>query len=143
MSIVQSEWAAGRKQAPVSGTAGDVVAERYTFTASAALAANDIIELGNLPAFHTVVDATLISDNLAGTTLDVGLMSGSFGSPDQARTVGNELFAGAAINAVVRASKAAGLLLATTQADRSVGVKLLGAGMTAGQSITVILYTKQ
>lgn len=144
MAIVQSSWGAGLHQAPVSGEAGTVVAERYSFTITEDMSINDIVELAVLPAYHTVVDAILVSPALTTTTLDVGVMSGAVGSADQARTSGNELFAGAATGSVVRMSKADGFQIAPVEADRSIGVKVLVAGVTAaGQTIDLILFTKQ
>lgn len=146
MSIVQSSWGALRKQAPVSGEAGGVVAERYTFTVPAGLtlAAGDIIELAILPAYHTVLDATLIIDEAGTATFDVGIMSSIPGDTDQARTCGAQLFSGAADATTSRLALAGAFRLASTQGDRSIGVKVVGASVVgAGQIIDLILYTKQ
>lgn len=144
MALFQSKWGTGLKQAPVSGEAGGVVCERYSFTISADVAANDIIELGILPAYHTVVDAILIVDEAGTATYDVGIMSGVVGDPSASRTCGNELFAGAADASAVRMSKVAGFRIVPTGSDRSIGVKVLGAGITAAsQVIDLLLFTKQ
>lgn len=146
MAIVKSEWGALRKVAPVSCEAGTVKAERYTYTVAAGttLADGDIIELGILPAYHTVVDAILVLDEAGTATYDVGIMSGTVGSPDQARTSGNEFFAGAADAAVTRMTKAAGFRVTPVEADRSVGLKVVGAGITgAGQVLDLVLFFKQ
>ncbi len=144
MPITQSDWGAAFKQAPVSREAGGVVVEKYKFVVTKDLAVNDIIELAVLPAYHTVVDATLITDEVGTATFDVGVMSGTVASPDQARTCGNELFAGAADASVVRMTKAAGFRIVPIEGDRSIGVKILTAGITqAGQVIELLLYTKQ
>lgn len=144
MALVQSAWALGQKQAPVSREAGGVVCERYTFTVTSNLSAGDIIELGILPAYHTVVDAVLVVDEAGTATYDVGIMSGVVGDPSSSRTCGNEFFAGAADATTTRITKAAGLRLASSDSDRSVGVKVVGAGITAAnQVIDLILFTKQ
>lgn len=144
MAIKQSEWGQLRKQAPVSGEAGGVVAEKYKFVVTADLAANDIIELGVLPAYHTVVEAILVTDEIGTATFDVGIMSGTLGSPDQARTCGNELFAGVADASVVRLSKLSAFRIPPVEGDRAIGLKVLGAGITqAGQVIELVLFTKQ
>lgn len=144
MAIVKSDWGSLRKQAPVSGEAGGVVAEKYKFTVSADLAVNDIIELAVLPAYHTIVDAILITDETGTATFDVGIMSGILGSPDQARTCGNELFAGAADASVTRMTKPAGFRVTQIEGDRAIGVKVLTAGITqASQVIELVLFTKQ
>ncbi len=145
MALVQSAWALGQKQAPVSREAGGVVCERYTFTVTSNLAAGDIIELGILPAYHTVVDAVLVVGEAGTATYDVGIMSGVVGDPSSSRTCGNEFFAGAAdATTTTRITKAAGLRLASSDSDRSVGVKVVGAGIiAANQVIDLILFTKQ
>lgn len=144
MALVQSAWALGQKQAPVSREAGGVVCERYTFTVTSNLAAGDIIELGILPAYHTVVDAVLVVDEAGLATYDVGIMSGVVGDPSSSRTCGNEFFAAAADATTTRITNAAGLRLAPSGSDRSVGVKVVGAGITAAnQVIDLILFTKQ
>lgn len=144
MAIVQSPWGALRKQAPVSCEAGGVVAEKYKFVITGDLAANDIIELAVLPAYHTIVDAILIVDEAGTATYDVGIMSGVLGSPDQARTCGNELFAGAADASVTRMTKPSGFRITPIEGDRAIGVKVLGAGIAqASQVIELVLFTKQ
>lgn len=141
--IHQSPWGAGRLQAPVTGGAGVVMVEKFEFTLNKNLAAGDIIELGVLPAFATVVDATLIADSLgASVTMDVGLMSKEVGSTDVSRTSGNELFATAAAG-VVRMSAASGFKIAPTEGDRSVGVKASAAVTATGQKLMLVMYYKQ
>ena len=147
MALHQSDWATGRKQAPVSREARGVVVERFTFTVSDDLAANDIIELAVLPAYHFPVDAVMVTDAMGtGVTFDVGIMSGDVGEDDGARTSGDELFDGTNVEnaAVTRMSKADGFTLASANADRSIGLKVLGAGITAaGQEITLVLSYAQ
>jgi hypothetical protein len=147
MAIVQSAWGALKRQAPVSHEAGTVKAERFTYTVPTGLtlAAGDIIELAVLPAFHTVVDATLIVDEAGTATYDVGLMSSIPGDTTQSRTCGAELFSGAADASTSRMSLPGGFRIAPNVAnDRSIGVKVVGASVVgAGQVIDLILYTKQ
>lgn len=146
MSLFQSDWGAGRKMAPVSREAGTVKCERYTYTIPTGtnLADGDIIELGVLPAYHTVVEAILVADEIGTATIDVGIMSGKVGDPSASRTSGNEFFAGAADAAVTRMTKAAGFRVAPVEADRSVGLKVVGAGVTgAGQVVDLVLFFKQ
>lgn len=144
MAIVLSDWAIGRKQAPVSEEAGGVVAEKYTFKVLKDLALNDIIELAILPAYHTIVDAILIVDEVGTATFNVGIMSGTVGSTDPARTSGTELFIAATDNAVQRIVNPAGFRVLPIAADRGIGVKVLTAGIVqTGQVIELILFTKQ
>lgn len=143
MAIYQSEWGAGRKQAPVSGCAGVVVAEKYEFTIGKDLAATDIVELAVLPAYHSVVEAVLISDDLGGATLDVGIMSGAKGDTDPSRTSGNEFFTAAKSNDVVSMHNKAGYLVEPVEADRSIGLKVSQAVTASGQKVILVLFTKQ
>ena len=147
MAIVKSEWTKGRKQAPVSGEARNVVTERFDFTIGADMAANDIVELAVLPAYHFVVDAVLIlSAGLgAGRTVDVGIMSGDVGEEDNTRTSGNELYAAQDSAAAVasRMVKADGFLLAPGNKDRSIGVKVSDTVTAANQKVTLVLQYAQ
>lgn len=142
MSILQSDWGKLRKQAPVADCAGDVVAERFDFTVTAAIGTGDIVELGVLPAGHTVVDAVLITDDIGTATVDVGLMSGDVGSLDAARTCGNELFAAAADASVVRMSAAGGFRIAPADVHRSIGLKVSAAVVAASQKISLVVQYK-
>lgn len=139
MSIFQSDWAKIRRQAPTADCAGDVVAEKFDFTVTANLAIGDIIELGILPAGHTVVDAVLITDDLGAGTLDVGLMSGAVGSLDAARTSGNELFSAAADAGVVRLTQAGAFAIAKSDVHRSIGLKSSAAIAAASQKVSLVL----
>jgi hypothetical protein len=144
MAIVLSDWAIGRKQAPVSEEAGGVVAEKYTFKVLKDLAANDIIELAILPAYHTIVEAIFICDELGAATFNIGIMSGTVGSTDPARTSGTELFIAATDNVVAHTANPAAFRVLPIQADRGIGVKVLGAGIVqTGQVIELVLFTKQ
>lgn len=148
MAILQSSHAKGLKQTAVAAAAGLVVTEHFTYSASA-LAAGDIIELGVLPAGARLVDATLVVDDLDSNatptiTLDVGLMSGSVGSTDGARTCGAELFAAnadARTGGVARMSVRGGFRLAPVEADRSVGVKVTAAAATAQAGVVTLLLS--
>lgn len=144
MAIFQSAWGTGRKVAPTAGEAGVSVVEQFQFVVGDDLASTDVIELGILPAYHTVTDAVLITGDLgSGVTVDVGIMSGVPGNPDASRTSGNELFAAAANNSAVRMSKPSGFQIAPTEADRSIGVKVSGAVTASDQKILLVLTYKQ
>lgn len=148
MAIKQSAWAAGRKVAAVSGCAGEVVAQKFEFTVNEDLSIGDIVEIGVLPAEHDAADVIAIVDGMgAGVTADVGIMSGDYGDTDQARTSGNEFIAAAdvAADVVARMSAKGGFRLDSARKDRSIGVKIGGAGVTAsGQIITLeVLYRQK
>ena len=147
MTIKQSAWAAGRKVAAVSGCAGEVVSQKFEFTVNENLAIGDIVEIGVLPAEHDVADMVAVVDAMgAGVTVDVGIMSGDYGDTDQSRTSANEFFAGADVAAatVARMASATGFRLDSGRKDRSIGVKIGGAGVTAsGQVITLEVMYRQ
>lgn len=139
MSILQSDWGKLRKQTPYADCAGDVISERFDYTVVSAIGTGDILELGVLPAGHTVVDAVLITDDIGTATIDVGIMSGDVASTDPARTCGNELFAAAADASVVRMSAAGGFRIAPADVHRSIGLKVSAAVAAASQKISLVL----
>lgn len=140
MAIRASKFAQGTLPTVTADCAGDTVVNDYFFDITAAqIVANDIIDIGVLPAYHTVGDAILIVDDLDsnGTptiALDVGIMSGTPGDTASARTCGNELYAAdttARTGGASRMSKTAGFTIQATEADRSIGVKIQTAAATA------------
>lgn len=140
MAVIASKFSKGLLPFVTGDCAGDVVVNEYFVDVTAAqVVLNDIVDLGVLPAYHKVIDAILIPDDLDtnGTptlALDVGIMSGTPGDTVTARTCGNEFFAadiGARSGALARMSKAAGFTVQATEADRSIGVKFQAAAATA------------
>jgi len=140
---IQSEWALGRKQTPTSREAGVVVAQRFEVTIDTDLDEGDIVELAVLPAYHTVVDAILDTEEL-GVSLDVGIMSGAVGDPDGTRTCGDELFRNedASAEAVARPRESSAFTIAPADRDRSIGVKV-SSSVTAGKKIALTLLMVQ
>jgi hypothetical protein len=142
MATMLSDFAKRVRNTVNGDCAGDVVVNRfYVDLAAADLVLNNVIDLGILPAGHTVTDAILIPDDLdtgTGITLDVGIMSGTPGDGVSARTVGQELFTAstaAQTGAVTNLSQKTGFTIAASAADRSIGVKIAVAptGATAGR----------
>lgn len=132
MATIKQAAGVQRIPSPAPHKAGDVVKARFTFTASENItAADDIIEMGALPARAKLLGARLVAENLlAGDTLTVGFMSGSYGSQDPARTSGSEIFSAVAGNA---SEQSLGLVssegLSLSDDHRSIGLKL-------GQDVT-------
>lgn len=153
MALYRSDFAVGRAPTPYPDRAGNVVTVALEFTVPAGLAANDVIEMGPLPAYSTVVDATLDVDDLDtnGTptiSLDVGIVSGNAGENNGARTCGNEFFAAdttARAGGIARMSKSTGFRIAKTDADRGVGIKLAAGAATlaVGSKIRLLLQIVQ
>lgn len=148
MPTILSTFATSVSNTNSSARAGDVVANRFYVDLKAAdLVANNVIDLGILPAGHTVVDATLIADDMdtgAAMTIDVGLMSGTIGDNTSVRTVGQELFAGSTVaqgGTAARASAKTAFTITATGADRSIGAKIAvaPAGAVAGRLKLVVM----
>jgi hypothetical protein len=151
MAIILSQFATRQQRVIAGDCAGDLVVNRFFVDLKAAdLVANNVIDLGVLPAGHTIHGAQLIADDLdTGTaiTLDVGLMSGTVGTNDAARTVGQELFVAstAAQTGAVASTSTTKTALTITPVgnDRSIGVKIVAAptGATAGRlRLTVSMH---
>lgn len=152
MAVLQSDFAKGLCDLPVPECAGQVVANflKYSWPA-AGHAANDVIEMGAIPAGFRVVDMILHSDDLdtgVGLSLNVGVMTGAWQSQDQARTAGNEFFNAdtvAQAGGVSRMSLATGFNLAASGDDRSIGITVgaAAAGSQAGElRLTVLLASE-
>ena len=151
MATILSDYTKRVRMTVTSDGAGDLVVNPFFVDLKAAdLVANNVIDIGILPAGHTINGAILICDDLdTGTaiTLDAGLMSGTIGDAISARTVGQELFVastaaqtGAAVSAST--TKTAHTIPAAAF-DRSIGVKIVAAptGAVAGRlRLSVSMY---
>lgn len=150
MALHQSGWATGLIPVARPQTAHNTHAQLFIVDVPAAgFASGDILELGVLHAFASVIDAAVVGVSIAdAATVDVGIMSGEMGeltNPDNtARTVGAELFTGAALTGLVRMSKTDALLLQPLEKHRSIGVKF-NAAVTggAGKKIGLMLHFAQ
>jgi hypothetical protein len=140
MTIIESKFSSGQLGTVTGDCAGDVVVNDYFIDVTAAqIEADNIFDLGILPAYHTVVDAILIPGDLdtnasPALTLDVGIMSGTPGDTETARTCGAELFSASTAaqgGTATRASAATAFKIKATEADRSIGVKVVTDAATA------------
>lgn len=151
--LIQSDYATGKLPIIAPGASGAVTSQKFTHTLTTGqVVQTNILELGVLPAYCTVVDAVLqpadLDSNGSPTiTLDVGLMSGTVGDDDNTRTCGNEIFSadtGARTGAAARAGAAVPFAIAAADHDRSVGVKIAGAVATAaGGAVSLVLSIAQ
>lgn len=150
MALIQSEWATRQRNTATADCAGEEVAQMFEVKLpAAALVANDIIELGILPAYNTITDAILVADDLdtggsPALAFDVGIMSGEVGDKDSVRTCGAEVFAASNVGqagGVARTTLASAFTIASTDKDRSVGVKITTAAATqaAGAKLRLLL----
>ena len=108
------------------------------YTTVAGLAVNDVIEMAILPAGYVPLSAKLVCEDIDSgatptLTLDVGIVSGTAGVADNSRTCGSEAVAASVVGqagGVAVDDKAAFSLLAVSDSDRGVGVKLAAAAAT-------------
>lgn len=137
--MLQTDHAKGTLLAPTPDAAGELCSYRATITLTTAQETlGQIIEMGPLPAGCDLVDAILDADDLdsgvAAITLDVGVMSGTAGVSDGARTCGAEVFSASTVaqaGGVVRPTLASAFRIARSDTDRGIGVKLAAAPGTA------------
>ena len=137
--------------------AGDVVVNRYEIDLGSAplkgvtLAADDILDIGIIPATAQVVDVVIDSDDLdtdgsPALAFDVGVLTGTPGTTGT-RTCGNEFFAASTVaqaGGVARMTKKEGFRVARANTDTSVGVKITTAAdvQTSTGKIGVSVFIK-
>lgn len=140
MAIFQSSAAKGIEPIPFPGSAGEVVAKRFSITVTAAmLAAGNIFELaplfGGLVPRDFILDADdLDSGGSPALALDVGLMSGTFGDQNQSRTCDDVIFDGSTVaqaGGVARPTLKTAFRIGQSVQHRSIGVKVATAPATA------------
>lgn len=147
-----SKWtnADGNGNTVVSSCSGNLVRNIYEINFAEApfrgvtLLANDLIDIGILPANHTVHDMIIDTDDLDSNatpliSVDVGMMSGTPGDTVSARTVGQEFFAAdttARTGGLSRMTRQTGMRVTPTGADRSIGVKINAAAATQASTTT-------
>lgn len=103
----------------VAGVPAEAIIE-HVFTE--AVAATDILELCYLPPYCKPISVELLTVGTAAITFDVGLMSGTVGSDDAARTVGTEFMDG--VTPTTKAETAISALAGIEISDeaRSIGI---------------------
>lgn len=149
--MLQTDYAKGGVLAPTPANAGEIVSYRAAIDlATGDLTLNNIIEMGPLPAGCDAVDVILDSDDLDtdGTpaiTIDVGIMSGSFGVNDGGRTCGAEFFSASTVaqaGGVARPTLKTAFRIARSDVDRGIGVKIsaIPDAAQAGKVGLTVLY---
>lgn len=146
MAIFQTPEAARRAPIMDVPMAGPLHAQTFTFIHNGAniVAADDIIEIGALPAHAQLVEVEAIQIGMtAGTTFTVGFMTGDFSSLAASRTSGNEIINATAINTLVRVSPHTLWAIPKSAVMRSIGVKLSAneaAGSGTAKRIHLTVY---
>lgn len=138
MATLVSKHVNGIRPITTSAAVGDDQAVVYEYAFTSAPALNDIVDLGILPANHTVSDMIIVSDDLdsnASPTIkfDVGIMSGTPGDAVSVRTCGTEFFAADAspqTGSISRMTQKSGFIVPAVGYDRSIGVKINTAAAT-------------
>ena len=144
MALKQSKQVLAGLPAPTATQAALLIPVTGEYVTVTGDAINDIVEFGAIP--QNCVPMDLIVDNGAlgaSATLDAGVISGTYGKADNARTMGSEFFAAsaAATAGVIRRSKNVSGL-ASSASERGWGIKFLGANPAAGQTIRATLICR-
>lgn len=151
MPTIVSRFAKGELNTNHSDRRGQPVVNRFFVDLKAAdLVANNIIDLGILPAGHTITEAVLVADDLdtngAPTlTLDVGILSGTIGDAVSVRTCGTELFSASTVAqtgavATTATTKTAYTIQASGD-NRSIGAKVVTGAATGAAGRLRLLVT--
>lgn len=138
MPTLRQSVQVARKDPVISADGYEPITLVGDYVTVSGVAANDVIEMVVLPAGYVPVDAILVTDDLDSNgsptvTLDLGLISGTAGAADDARTCANEAFAASTVGqagGLARPTKAAFGQIAPTDADRGIGIKLAAGAAT-------------
>lgn len=136
MAIKQSQYFVGNARTPVPHPhrKGEVIEYLFTHTFNEAVADTDILELFPIFPYGRIVGFDFICENVGTNALDIGLMSGSVGSLDAARTSDDVLIDGIAANTGgVTALTAIAAIAENGDEAVSVGVKT-ATSITAGST---------
>lgn len=144
MGVLQTKHALRQEAALSAYETGCLVTQVFSFTFNPTgfnTANTDKVELGMLPAEAQIVGATIIGEGLGAVTANVGIMSGDFGSSDNTRTVGTQLFSAQSVNDTeANATRKNCLAVAPASTHRSIGATLSANVVAgAGKKLTLVL----
>lgn len=139
MPLKQSREIASGAPVPSILDANRTVAITGNYTVKSTDLANDVVELGGIPANSIPVDMVIHHDGIGGT-VDAGILSGDYAENDNARTCGQEFGAGlaSASAGVIRLAKNTNSVAANAS-EKGWGIKFLAAP-TAGKVIRATLF---
>jgi hypothetical protein len=144
MALKQSKQILAGVQVPSPRESMDLVAITADYvTPTGGLAVGDIVELFAIPENCIPVDLVVSTGILgASVTLEAGIVSGTYGKADNARTQANAEFiaATAAATAVLLRMGKSTAAITPTDSPRGVGVKVAGATTSAGIAIRATLF---
>jgi len=144
MALKQSKQVRAGLPTPAAYEASCPVVVTGEYVTATGDAINDIVEFGAIPQDCVPVDLIVDTGALgASAALDAGVISGAYAKADNARTMGNELFAAsaAATAGVIRRSKNVNAI-ASDASERGWGIKFLGAAPAVGQTIRATLICR-
>ncbi len=145
MSIVYQSRQVKMNRAPITASgANDPVPLVATFTLTAALTVNNIIEMIEMPLGYVPIDVKVVVDDLdagAGAVFKAGVITGNVGDTVFAnRTCGAEFMTGKTTmqtGGVVLADVITGYQLAPSTARRSLGLQITTAPATGTTTGTI------
>jgi hypothetical protein len=148
-TLRQSRQVAARLPLLNATAANEAVTQVTDYIVEAGLAVNDVIEMGGLPGYALPVDVKVYAEDADsnGTptiALDGGLISGTYGKVDNARTCGNEFFAASNVaqaGGLAAVAKKDAALLSVDNVERGYGLKVAtgAATLTVGARIVMVL----
>jgi len=150
MATLKTDYAKGTKQMPVASGA-EVVAVRMEYSLAAALALNDVLHLGDLPAGHVPVDFIADSDDVDSGTpaiiFQAGILNTGLTAVDTTKSGGASWIGSSNIGqagGIARASdKAITRVPVDNVNDLPVGIVVTtgpGTGTTSGKVAGTLLY---
>lgn len=139
MTTLRQSVQIAQKLPSISADGYEPIAIVGDYVTPASVIVNDVIEMCVLPAGYVPISVTVLtedldSDGTPAVTLDCGIVSGTPGVVDSARTCGNEAFAASTVGqagGIAVAVKTDFGFLAPTDADRSIGLKIAAAADAA------------
>lgn len=143
MALKQGKEVASGAPVPSTCEANEVYAVTGTYTVKSTDALGDIVELGGLPSWATVMDLVIHHDGIGGT-VDAGLLSGDYAKKDNTRTIGQEFGAALATAAagIVRLAKNTNALV-PAPTEQGWGIKFLAAPVAGKVIRASLLVTPQ
>lgn len=144
MALLRNNVALGQVKMPSLNDTG-LIAFRMVYTLTADVAANDIIEMGNLPAGAVPVDLILDNDDMdtgATGTVSAGILNAGKTDIDVTAASGGGLWLAATSVQAVGAARAdnAGLrfmsrVVPDQNNDRPIGIKIVGEPAAAATQV--------
>lgn len=146
--MLQAKQVATRDPLPEATGGVEPVVVMGEYITTSAFVLNAVVEMVGIPADTVPVDYVVVAQDCDsnGTpliTIDVGLLSGLYGKNDDARTIGAEFLSASQLlraGGVAQNTLATGLLLAPSNVDRGIGLKVTAAAATLVVGAKIRMY---